>query len=1021
MERIKTTDREFSICRPTPMPLTTFCCNISYSLSELFSQMGTAMSIESNDPSVSGNGTTIKPHILELRIHGVRDTPPWEILGVDQGDAIKVAGDNLGSFWIPKKPTNSDRPPPKIGSEVPKNVHREAYSWGSMARFAPVPGANLLGKSASVIRRVGWLMMLPFALCNAAYWMRSLKGEHDSKSGARRVAGKGWSDANGGGIVRVFGLFLTLLLVASATAASVDLIGNKCVRTGQICSTLPGLFNGLASLDQLRRNVILALLPLIVLAVIYTLSVLGRVRFSANVAAHPKTGFLPAGTTASTETTTPKAPLLKTPGFWYSPMMPRATELLHLSGAGALITAMLAWDALYSSIPGCRNMSTFFGPQCAGGLIPVSAAGTNAAQNLSAIAARPDSFIALLVAVALLIAVACRIVATVTGNADIADPKSSTGTTANPAWLRQLRWAWCLLAAVVTLGLVNAGFLWLHPEAASLTSATTPQNATFLGVFWTPSLLVLAMVGMSIAGLGWRRGAGTTASLFFFGGAAGCFIGGCLVMKMDSNHRGPVAVELFVAALLLVAGLGLHILRKRSGNLHEHEGWNGMGPGVIMIVALGVALALSSVLVVGTANFLNGKLTLTGGTAAPVKWRNVNAESLLAASSAPKVTEVPIYDQFGLALLVTVTVVGLILAMAICRQIWGELFLLSTPEPTSMPTDGTSAGEYPGGHPSKSNSPLGNVARLVLNGRRTAGLLHRVEHSLGWLAGTFLAGLLGTLAWSLIQPSIPIDETATADLWTQQTSSLVLGLVALALVGGIVLSTASSEVRPAGVLWDLVCFLPNAAHPLGPPCYSERVIPELCARIEDWLDADENATPQHKVVISAHSLGGVLAVACLFARQAEGKDVTNIGLLTYGCQLRAYFGRFFPELFGPSVLGTRGSKGASLWTRDPWQEQVNRDFSSPAGNTEPDPSQSLSQLLTAQGEDLPRWINLWRRTDFIGFPVKAYNQNEIDRGADELDASSYMLTLATHSDYPSSRAYPPAMLELLKRMGEPDP
>uniref|UniRef100_UPI00258C8D8E hypothetical protein n=1 Tax=Arthrobacter sp. TaxID=1667 RepID=UPI00258C8D8E len=74
---------------------------------------------------------------------------------------------------------------------------------------------------------------------------------------------------------------------------------------------------------------------------------------------------------------------------------------------------------------------------------------------------------------------------------------------------------------------------------------------------------------------------------------------------------------------------------------------------------------------------------------------------------------------------------------------------------------------------------------------------------------------------------------------------------------------------------------------------------------------------------------------------------------------------------------------------------------------------------TTPADGVPRWINLWRRTDFIGVPVKSYGRNEIDRGADELDVSSYMLTLATHSGYPSSRAYPSAMVELLMRMDEP--
>lgn len=55
----------------------------------------------------------------------------------------------------------------------------------------------------------------------------------------------------------------------------------------------------------------------------------------------------------------------------------------------------------------------------------------------------------------------------------------------------------------------------------------------------------------------------------------------------------------------------------------------------------------------------------------------------------------------------------------------------------------------------------------------------------------------------------------------------------------------------------------------------------------------------------------------------------------------------------------------------------------------------------------------------LGVPINSDGQNEIDCGADELDTSSYMLTLATHGDYPASRAYSVAMTELPERMGEP--
>jgi hypothetical protein len=75
---------------------------------------------------------------------------------------------------------------------------------------------------------------------------------------------------------------------------------------------------------------------------------------------------------------------------------------------------------------------------------------------------------------------------------------------------------------------------------------------------------------------------------------------------------------------------------------------------------------------------------------------------------------------------------------------------------------------------------------------------------------------------------------------------------------------------------------------------------------------------------------------------------------------------------------------------------------------------TLMSLLTCGAE--PAWVNLWRRTDFLGFPVVGYGLNDVDRGAEEMDRSAYLFAVAAHSGYQSSWAYHAALDEVIDRL-----
>jgi len=166
------------------------------------------------------------------------------------------------------------------------------------------------------------------------------------------------------------------------------------------------------------------------------------------------------------------------------------------------------------------------------------------------------------------------------------------------------------------------------------------------------------------------------------------------------------------------------------------------------------------------------------------------------------------------------------------------------------------------------------------------------------------------------------------------------------------------------------------------------------------------------VLVSAHSLGGVVAVATLMARWdgPVGPHDHRVALLTYGTQLRAYFGRFFPELFGPAVLGTRPSPGARPWAADPWPARL------PTATAPTGPTLLGSLTSRAGGRPTVRWRSLWRRTDFIGFPVDTHAGSAVDAPATEVDADAYLLRVAAHSGYPRAPEYRRELDTLVARL-----
>ena len=140
--------------------------------------------------------TDPQPPVLEVRIHGVSNTPPQFVLGLaDPDDVQRVVGDDSTAFYRARD----------VRDQL---VDTQAYSWGQLTGGI---------RAKKDLQRGLWMTLLPFALANVGFWARrQLPGRHT------------WDESGVGGVasfvMRVFALSLTVTLSLATTGLSVDLV-----------------------------------------------------------------------------------------------------------------------------------------------------------------------------------------------------------------------------------------------------------------------------------------------------------------------------------------------------------------------------------------------------------------------------------------------------------------------------------------------------------------------------------------------------------------------------------------------------------------------------------------------------------------------------------------------------------------------------------------------------------------------------------------------------------------------------
>ncbi|GAA0387020.1 hypothetical protein GCM10009541_32440 [Micromonospora gifhornensis] len=845
--------------------------------------------------------------ILELRVHGVSNTPPADTLGLSStpgGEAAApqlVAGGPITGFY--RSATSTPLDPIAV----------EAYSWGQLTSGA---------RTARDVERALWTLLLPFTLANVALHARpGIPPDPNTERLASRSGITAW-------LIRMFCLSLTCTPVFALTTVGVDLIAWQCVDSACL-NRLPGPWDFLANpwWRQSGRSLAAGLtVPLTLIAVLGVVA-WRTYQYEAVMPADPMdppVHHTPGPVDAELpdaqpvpEPPPPPAPAgplaspLQDPTFWWGEGQLRRAAVLHLCTGTVVAAAIPLGTVLVLSPP----------------------------QGVQAVIAWTSVLV--LVAVVVITLVALTL------------PSLTRRDGATPLG----RWSIAVIVLTVT-GLAGTVLVLMLPDTGAQLAALRPppgcanqptqpgclEDHSLPGIdriaawFVTGQLLLLIAIGATSRS-GRRGGAApAVATVLLVAGAA--WSHGWL----PAVPAAPLEVWQIALPLLLLAATGLLLPRTRIAEGKQPLGpytdltWRGQAPAVIAGFGWLLCLAYCAGLLYWVTNRLNGGSVPSGAAPVapptPVTWGGL---------------------LFGAALLMLTVIV--IRAIVLFRR-------LHRTEYAKLAASG----------------PLS--AHDLRRGRdvSTHRALHRLvgEHALGligWYAAALLVlAVVGCVA--VLSPAPPHPDPATG------SSAVMIKLVADlgdALLGWLPVTIAAMGLlvyrnntvrRSVGVVWDVGTFWPRAAHPLAPPSYAERAVPELLTRTAGLLAlAEHDPRRVDGIILSGHSQGTVICTAVLL--QLPERWRRQIWFFSYGCQLTRLYGRIFPAYFGPDRLPV------------------------------------LTEALTRSCGSIG-WTNFWRDTDPLGWPVSAGERDVPVTDPEALHPSDGEVAdppIRSHSGYPEAAEF----------------
>ena len=933
--------------------------------------------------------------VLELRVHGVAGTPPEAMLGVDRSDVVQVAGDDTTGFYRCAKGV-------PYGGARPDHVAVEAYSWGGLT--------SGVKSVLDVLRRAAWLILLPLALGNLAYWTRP-----DMAKGRRA----------GAVLMRLACLLLTLMLIATMFTIGVDLVGWQCFRGGaKVCDSVPFWLDFLDSppWDSLNRRMLVgSLLPVAVLAALFVLSTKSLQKYES---------VEPAGAGTNIDDDL----ILRREKMWSG--TPRTSKLrrFHTAAACALVVLLgsgpLVWRGYSPRLPWWLLL--------AGAVTCLLVAGFGLSCSFQDGLEFPDgpnkygrlSWWTMVAGGSLLLCYGVGLYSfTLVENEALSPaliPGHDLGIEVPLALL-------VLIVGYFLMGEVHwwRGVLLGAVLVAVLVLGYMGHQVWGMGAWLASGVAVLAFVGAWVLhrwvdaneAVAWR-GAGPAMVLGASVWIAALFTTATVVWVADYLNGGTQSVSDLQAAFnpaespgLLAATLRADPLRAggevvvSNANLRVVNGSAVITSGRVAVgdlsqkirakqdnqaqqSASGSYVRLPGVDVNNMPVQYSGAVRLIDSSVIPCKPEGPHlvCDERRAVFVASGVLDLPPEDATQSRILIvakpkgTIHIdsvkglqeplvvpeivawfsfalpfwfVGLVLALLCIWLGWVRPWRRFEPDDPENRVSTTPARDQVRSQlradqrASSVANPLHSEFEMrSLKARMKAGFTHRAERLAAIIA------LITCVAALAIMVGASTAQPPWADLpWTRPLGNLGLWValgVSLVIIGAAAKMRDSDGVRRSvGVLWDMFTFWPRVAHPFGPPCYAERVVPEIIDRVR-WA-----LSRRAGVILSAHSQGSVIAVAVVSQLAAVGERLEDIRVITYGSQIRMWYGRIFPAVYGAEQIGYE-----QIDLPITFRDRLPATTSGGSGNT----ASNLVQRFNWSSRQ-PHWVNLFRRSDPIGFRV----------------------------------------------------